>query len=655
METKCLKCTEEAVQDGFCRQHYIEEMEKEYLDNRDIHNLGIIKWARRMLPQYMRNDTPEMHLVIMYALLSLYNPLYKMKYERLLLLINFRGSAKSTLVNFLIPMYIIAHNGMKMLLTLEVPVLDENGDYIGDKTEVVECTIKENLICIVSETGTSAEEFTVRIRDEYTTNRTLRYFYTFQIEDALDDITGQWTKKAFKINGTFVIGVGSGQQIRGKVRGAWRPTLLIGDDIYSGKNTKTPETRANIRRWWNDEVMNTVDDVEGKVMLCGTIVHEDTVLIDLEKNSQWKKVKFRLMDLEKFRKFVKEHIKVDPNTGESHIPFDGLPNENERIIKQRKYFRDVQASEDWGLTWPDRIDLYYVATKFQEAMKNHKIDGFYQEYFHIVIADEEKRFHSSMFQKLPPYRLFTEHGYRWFECPALYKKPQVIRMRLSLDMSSGKDGRDDSCLTVAGALPDSRRIVFHQSFGKYSMRDNLFEENPAHLRHNLVMMDRSMVKKYGFIDEAFRLAREWEPEEFYIGIAGEESLITPEVMKIFRANEDYTTRIVERPQTGTEGHKVQRIKNTTMHYYETYMVYHAEGMTKLESQLEFLGHGANDDLADSLEVSFYELQNPFFTDYETIKKKYGEFQYENSILMVDEFGILIDQSELDSGGGDWRT
>jgi hypothetical protein len=647
-------CQEASIQDGLCRTHYIEEAEKEYLDNRDMHNLGIIKWARRMLPQYMRNDTPEMHLVIMYALLSLYNPLYKMKYERLLLLINFRGSAKSTLVNFLIPMYIIAHNGMTMRLTLDVPVLDGEGNYLGDRTEEVECKIKESLICIVSETGTSAEEFTVRIRDEYTTNRTLKYFYAFQIEDAMDDLTGQWTKKAFKINGTFVIGVGSGQQIRGKVRGAWRPTLLIGDDIYSGKNTKTPETRANIRRWWNDEVMNTVDDVEGKVVLCGTIVHEDTVLVDLEKNSQWKKVKFRLMDLDKFRKFVKEHIQVDPNTGESHIPFDTLKNENERIIRQRNYFRDVQNSLDWGLTWPDRIDLYYVATKFQEAMKNRKIDGFYQEYFHIVISDEEKRYHASMFQKLPPYRLFKKYGYHWFECPTLYKRPQVIKMRLSLDMSSGKDGRDDSCLTVTGALPDSRRLVFHQSFGKFSMRDALYEENPLLLRHNLVMMDRTLVKKYGFIDEAFRLVREWEIEEFYIGVAGEESLITPEVIKIFRANEDYETQIYERAQTGTEGHKVQRIKNTTMHYYETYMVYHAEGLMKLESQLEFLGHGANDDLADSLEVSFYELTNPFFMDYDILEKKLGNFNDENANFMVDEYGILIEESPLDTGE-DWRT
>ena len=37
-----------------------------------------------------------------------------------------------------------------------------------------------------------------------TTNKILRIFNNGKVEEALDDITGEWTKSAFKINGTYV-------------------------------------------------------------------------------------------------------------------------------------------------------------------------------------------------------------------------------------------------------------------------------------------------------------------------------------------------------------------------------------------------------------------------------------------------------------------
>ena len=64
----------------------------------------------------------------------------------------------------------------------------------------------------------------------------------------------------------FVQGIGARQQIRGKVKGASRPTLVIADDIYSEETVITEESRAKIKRWWNNAVMNSIDNVKGKVV-----------------------------------------------------------------------------------------------------------------------------------------------------------------------------------------------------------------------------------------------------------------------------------------------------------------------------------------------------------------------------------------------------
>ena len=112
--------------------------------------------------------------------------------------------------------------------------------------QVIEAIIKEEFIVIVSETGDMAEDFVVRIRDEFTMNPNLLFYHKFKVQNAFDAIDGGWTKRAFKLNGVWVLGIGQGMQARGRIKGPDRITLLVADDIYSEKNTKTDNTRENI-------------------------------------------------------------------------------------------------------------------------------------------------------------------------------------------------------------------------------------------------------------------------------------------------------------------------------------------------------------------------------------------------------------------------
>lgn len=628
----CSKCSKKAYKEGLCDTHWFNKREQEvYLDNTDRNNLGIVKWSRDFLPEYARNVTPEMHKFIYELVLSLFDPFYKNKFERLLELINWRGSGKSAVIMILVS-YLIAHNGMKMKIR-------SNG-------KITEAEIKERLVVIASETGGSAEDFVVRIRDEFGINEKLRHYYKGKFEEATDSETGQWTRRAFKYNSCFVLGIGTGQQVRGKIKGAYRATLFIADDLYSEKNTITEESRTKVRNWWNTAAFNSVDDVDGKCVVLGTIVHEDTILVDLEKNKLWKTIKFHLMPVEKFEELKSKHLKVNNQIGTCDLPFDDIEDEFIRKEKQRKYFKDLEATGEWDLAWPERADLYFIALKYQEAVINNTTASFYQEYFHMVISEEMKKFRKEYFQKLNNVHLDYKYSYNWLTIPELYgDTPKVANIDFGVDMAGvGSKEGDDWVIDVNAALEDNRRIGLHTYIGRASLRDSLFDDSPETLRKDKVVMDRSLIKKVGIADECFRLALVFHPRYIKIGIGNAaEGVIVEEVRRIFRSNGIFDVQVMARPQSRQGGTKEERITNTLLPYYETMSVFHLGDQHIKEHQLEFLGKAAHDDIADAEEVSFWNLQNPspvsmeYFEPKLTKKKMPKELLYNN---MTDYWKVI---------------
>ena len=159
--SQCEHCSEPIVKDGLCYEHHVTAKREEWLDNTDPNNLGIVKWARELLPEFAYNEIPDFHKTLYLELLKLYNPKLRNKYERLLEFISFRESAKSTAANTIFVSYVVAHNGQKTKIRVD--------------GEVIECTIQEGAIIIISETAGSAEDFTVRIRDTFSGSQRLRY------------------------------------------------------------------------------------------------------------------------------------------------------------------------------------------------------------------------------------------------------------------------------------------------------------------------------------------------------------------------------------------------------------------------------------------------------------------------------------------------
>lgn len=636
---KCKLCSRAATLHGYCGLHYREVMTAHYLDNTDINNLGIVKWAKDLMPEFAFNDTPEFHKELFLRLLSMYDPRLKNKYERLFGFISFRGSGKSTAANTIFVAYVLAHNGRESLICIN--------------DEIIKVKIEEHLIVIISETATSAEDFTMRIRDAFTTSPKLKAFYHAKIVDAVDSITGQWTKSSYKFNNCWVIGAGSGQMIRGKVRGVSRPTLIIADDIYSENTVLTEDRRARTRSWWNNAVLNSVDDLKGKIFLLGTIVHQDTVLMDMWRNPRWNKMKVSVMPLDKFHKFIKTHLNTDYLTSRCYLPFD---NEKDPVVKAKKqqdYFAKVQQEENWELAWPSRIDLYYIALKYQESVYNNTLSGFYQEYFHEVYSPADKPFKAEYFKTRLDYELRYTGDYTWIRFSDTTQW-QPLNIEFGVDLA-GK-GKDKFVVTIVGSMPDGNVIILKQIIGKFSLRDVVRPEYNWNTR-NIVPYDQlDILSERGIVDEIYRLNQKYHPKCIKVGVAGEEELTMDEIRRVLTSQKIYV-QVKKRPQTGGANalSKEERIINTLSPYYQTRRVIHGDVLSELEYQLEYLGKGTSDDAADATEVAFWKLDFPPKLYMEVLEDEHeqlrGKTHTTPEFQSIDKYSASDWKSVIDK----WRT
>ena len=98
--------------------------------------------------------------------------------------------------------------------------------------------------------------------------------------------------------GTMVMPRGSGQQIRGLLFGDFRPDLIFGDDIEDSESVKSEEQRTKLKEWFFADVMNSVDrsKKDWKIVVVGTLLHEDSLLANLLEDPNWHPVLLELFD-----------------------------------------------------------------------------------------------------------------------------------------------------------------------------------------------------------------------------------------------------------------------------------------------------------------------------------------------------------------------
>ena len=117
------------------------------------------------------------------------------------------------------------------------------------------------------------------IKSHLETNKYLKYYFG----DLAGDLVGnRWTEKDIvTAKGDRIIAKGTTQRLRGRAEIDRRYTGIVLDDFESELNTKTPDRRAEIKKWIVSTVFPSLEETpgnEGWIWLLGTIVHYDSFL-----------------------------------------------------------------------------------------------------------------------------------------------------------------------------------------------------------------------------------------------------------------------------------------------------------------------------------------------------------------------------------------
>lgn len=142
-------------------------------------------------------------------------------------------------------------------------------------------------ILVISETDGMSNKFIEWISGQLKFNRKLREdFGDFLYEKkALNERDNQ---EAFlTLTGTLVESSSMGKQMRGKRNGAYRPDLVICDDLESTKNTNTAELREKNAHWFNSVVMPIGTPQDTAFVYMGTYVNGSGLLPTIIKRGDF--------------------------------------------------------------------------------------------------------------------------------------------------------------------------------------------------------------------------------------------------------------------------------------------------------------------------------------------------------------------------------
>lgn len=158
-----------------------------------------------------------------------------------------RGHAKSTYLSNVFPLYSIVFN-------------------------------LRHYIVIVSETGGMAERFAEWISDQLKYNQKLREDFgeLLSPKKVLNDKDN--AEEFVTFNGIKVQASSIGKQLRGARHGAYRPDLVIMDDLESSKNTNTRELRDKNLHWFSSVIRPIGDPTRTAFIYMGTLVHSQGLL-----------------------------------------------------------------------------------------------------------------------------------------------------------------------------------------------------------------------------------------------------------------------------------------------------------------------------------------------------------------------------------------
>lgn len=212
------------------------------------------------------------------------------------------------------------------------------------------CYKKRNYIIIVSETEKMAQKFVEWIADQLKFNQKLREDFGELLSpqkqrNDMDNLEG-----FVAYNGCKVQSASIGKQLRGARHGAYRPDLVILDDLESSKNTNTRELRDKNFNWFNSVIMPIGDITKTSFIYMGTLVHGQGLLPAVLSRSDFDSKIYSAIVSEPIHREGWEHIE--------NILRD-TENPNREVEADRYYYENKDMLDDGACTlWNERFSYY---------------------------------------------------------------------------------------------------------------------------------------------------------------------------------------------------------------------------------------------------------------------------------------------------------
>jgi hypothetical protein len=198
---------------------------------------------------------------------------------------------------------------------------------------------------------------------------------------------------------------GAEQRIRGKMWNGKRPNLLICDDMEEDEAVANRDRRVKFRNWFFRAAKQSLSQ-SGKVRVHGTVMHDDSLLSRLRKNSTWKHLYYK-----------------------AHTSFDDFSN----------------------LLWPTRWTEEKLRFRRQEFIEDQDAAGYSQEFLNDPMDSSEAYLRKDDF--LP----MKEDD---------FDKPMIIAAAADFAVSTS-DRANRTSFTIGGKCLDNILHVVDQRVGRW--------------------------------------------------------------------------------------------------------------------------------------------------------------------------------------------
>lgn len=190
--------------------------------------------------------------------------------ERMIEILGFRGSAKSTFGSLALPLW----------AALEYPHLYP-------------------FIIPIADTSIQAGTNIYNIKTELENNALIKQDYGLITGEIVDDWTleseEEWQAKNMLLStGVRILARSRGQKVRGLRHKEHRPKLVIVDDPEDLEWVRSKDNRDKTERWLRGEVIPAIDEREGRLIVIGNQLHTDALMSRLKKDKIFKHLEYPL-------------------------------------------------------------------------------------------------------------------------------------------------------------------------------------------------------------------------------------------------------------------------------------------------------------------------------------------------------------------------